>query len=600
MRTMRKFLVVVVVLLATAIGVVYWLLADPNRFKGEITELVARETGLALELRGDLGWRLWPPVRLVAEDIAADWQTPGESPLVHIESLELDADLLPLITGDKRLNVSGVNITGLTATLVERAGKANWSPPGAAKREAPPVPVGAAPADESAAWAVDVVTLRDSRIDYDIDGELTRLDIDEIIVANVAPGATSPTKATLRVTTGERTIDVDARADVTTATSAVRIENGELEATLTPPSIPVSATFSATYDLDRERLAVEFDAGIETFTIPTEGEPVALGAGGFAAVAFAAPAIANDPSLDEPILPLEAIRAVDWNGELRIARLDYGGTIFPNAKITTANTGGRMTGTLELPQFFGGSATSDWSVDARRTPKWHVAPALERIDSKAFLEFLQERHEWAALFLGSSDLSMTGNTQRELITSMKGKTSFDGGQGKLDIKGIRDVALAIAARAGGTERIAAWPEVLDYKRFTGNWDVDGTSHRLNLLLDNLAIDLNGTLDPITEALDMAVGVTVQDIAEYRSFEVDPLLMGLSLPIRCQGTVSEPRCKADEEGTKKLVAQVLSGKNPELKAKVDKAIDEKVPEQYRDAARSLLDMLGKGQQKQSDQ
>lgn len=594
---MRKFLVVLVVLLAAAIGVLYWLLADPNRFKGEISELVQRETGLVLELRGDLGWRLWPPVRLVAADIAADWQAPGEAPLVHIDNLELDADLLPLITGERRLSVSGVTIEGLRANLIERAGKANWTPPGATTRKPPPVPVGAAPEDESAAWAVDVVTLRDSRIDYDIDGELTRLDIDEIIVANVAPGATSPTKANVTITTGERTVAVDVRADVTAASDAVRIEHGELEATLTPPAMPVTATFSATYDLTRERLAVEFDAAIDEFTIPTEAEPIALGAGGFAAVAFAAPAMTNDSSLDEPILPLEAIRAVDWDGVVRIARLDYGGTIFPNAKITTANSGGRMNGKLELPQVFGGSATSDWSIDARRTPKWHLAPKLERIDSKALLEFLQERHEWVALFLGSSDLTMTGNTERELITSMKGKTTFDGGQGKLDIKGIRDIALAIAARVGGTERIAAWPEVLDYKRFTGNWDVDGTSHRLNVLLDNLAIDLEGTLDPITEALDMAVGVTVQDTAEYRSFEVDPLLMGLSLPIRCQGSVSEPRCKADEEGTKKLVAQVLSGKNPELKAKVDKAIDEKVPEEYRDAARSLLDMLGKGKQHQ---
>jgi len=43
----------------------------------------------------------------------------------------------------------------------------------------------------------------------------------------------------------------------------------------------------------------------------------------------------------------------------------------------------------------------------------------------------------------------------------------------------------------------------------------------------------------------------------------------------------------------LVADALSGKNPEAKKKLDKAIDEKVPEQYRDAARSLLEMLNKG-------
>ncbi len=44
-----------------------------------------------------------------------------------------------------------------------------------------------------------------------------------------------------------------------------------------------------------------------------------------------------------------------------------------------------------------------------------------------------------------------------------------------------------------------------------------------------------------------------------------------------------------------MADALSGKNPEAKKRLDKAIDEKVPEQYRDAARSLLEMLNKGKQ-----
>jgi hypothetical protein len=70
-----------------------------------------------------------------------------------------------------------------------------------------------------------------------------------------------------------------------------------------------------------------------------------------------------------------------------------------------------------------------------------------------------------------------------------------------------------------------------------------------------------------------------------------------LPIRCRGSLDAPKCSADEAGTRKLLTQALSGSNPEMKEKLDQAIDEKVPEQYRDAARSLLEMLNKGGEKQ---
>ena len=91
-------------------------------------------------------------------------------------------------------------------------------------------------------------------------------------------------------------------------------------------------------------------------------------------------------------------------------------------------------------------------------------------------------------------------------------------------------------------------------------------------------------------------ITVNDDPKYNSFKVGSSLTGLPLPIRCRGSLAAPKCGADDEGTRQLIADALSGKDPKAKEKLDKAIDEKVPEQYRDAARSLLEMLNKGSQK----
>jgi AsmA protein len=348
-----------------------------------------------------------------------------------------------------------------------------------------------------------------------------------------------------------------------------------------------------------ERTKVTFDVAVSEFAMPadTEGPGVALGGGGFATVAFAASALAADPALDEPILPLEQIRTLDWDGRAVIERLIYDQAVFPNARVTTTNKAGRIRGQVELPEVFGGRANADWGVDATGTPKWTVKPRLERVDSEALLAFLEQKYTWAALLLGNSDLAMTGNTARELTSSLRGKTNFDGGQGRLDISQIREQALAIATLAGGADRVAAWPEILNYKRFTGTWNVDGFQHDLNVLLDNLSLVLDGTFDPFTEAFDMAMVVTVLEGTEYQSFNIDPLLMGVELPIRCSGTFAAPSCKADEDGVKNLLAKALSGKSPELEKKLDKAVEEKVPEQYKETARSLLDMLKQGSQKQ---
>jgi uncharacterized protein involved in outer membrane biogenesis len=346
-----------------------------------------------------------------------------------------------------------------------------------------------------------------------------------------------------------------------------------------------------------DKSSVTFDLATDRFVVPSSKTAVAtLGGGSFAVLAFAAPSVAFDPSIDEPLLPIELIHKTDWNGKLSIGQLVYEGATFDRASIVSTNDSGAIDANVDLPAFFGGTAATTLKIDAHgATPQWDLAPKLHHVDSQALLAWLDAKYDWIAFFMAGSDLKLRGNTRRDLIASLNGHTTFDGGQGMINITEIKNAALAVAKLAGGTDKVNAWPDRLKYQRFTGNWDANGTEHVIDVALDNLTFKAKGKLDTLADDMDLRATVTVNDDPKYQSFKVSSSLTGLALPIRCKGSLASPKCGADDEGTRQLVADALSGKNPEAKKKLDRAIDEKVPEQYRDAARSLLEMLNKGKQ-----
>ncbi len=160
---MRKILLsivgVIAVLVVVVGGLLAWVLGNPNQFKPELTALIEDQTGLKIRIDGDLAWRLWPPVQLLAAGVSADWDDPDQAPLLQVAELRLDADLLPLLSAKPKLKVDGVVIDGLHANLIQTGDTANWTPPGYSDVP-PPVPV-PPPSDATTPtnWEIGGITL---------------------------------------------------------------------------------------------------------------------------------------------------------------------------------------------------------------------------------------------------------------------------------------------------------------------------------------------------------------------------------------------------------------------------------------------------------
>jgi hypothetical protein len=303
------------------------------------------------------------------------------------------------------------------------------------------------------------------------------------------------------------------------------------------------------------------------------------------------------PAHADDLLPVDLLRSYRWNGACLLDWIVLRDRRFEQVTVTIENDAGDSRTRLEAPQFFGGEAELDWHVDARATPlRWRVTPTLSGVDSQALLLWLDQQLQWAAPLAYGGELTFSGNHPQALLASASGETRFDGGTGTIDIAMIKARLLELADQFNERERIARWPDVWAYQRMVGDWRIDGARHELDLALDNLAVTAAGDYDPADDALDMAVELTFGDDPDLPIFELNPLLYDLPIPLRCRGSLAEPDCRLDGDAARRIVAQALAGgENNAMRATLEQKIDEQVPEQYRDAARALLEMLSGGSQ-----
>lgn len=306
--------------------------------------------------------------------------------------------------------------------------------------------------------------------------------------------------------------------------------------------------------------------------------------------------------IDAPdaIIPTAIWRSVDWDGNCVLERLLLEDQTFENVRIELANEGGASATNVEIPRFFGGSAIAQIDIDAAATPvRWRIEPDLHEVDSQALMGWLDQRLEWVAPLAYGGAVTMTGNTERELVASIRGKTAFNGGKGRIDVTRIKQPLLALATLIREDEHIQKWPEIWQYERLIGEWDVDGTAHTIALALDNLTAAIEGDYDPLSDALDMRIDILFEDNPGMHSFDMSPLLVGLPIPMRCTGSLEAPKCRVDDKAAQRIVTTALAGQQgDELKAKLNDKIDKEVPEEYRDAAKDLLDIFSRSLQQKS--
>lgn len=300
------------------------------------------------------------------------------------------------------------------------------------------------------------------------------------------------------------------------------------------------------------------------------------------------------PASTEDLLPVATLLSYDLIGDCLWHSVIYDDATFHNINTKIKNIGDDLNILVEVAEFFGGSMITEVDVDLGSQPiRWHVLPELTEVDSKRLLKWRNQAIDWTALFAMHSEVSFTGNSLAALYTSITANSKIDGGSGQINVAGLKKQLQAIALLTRKSQSVADWPDVWNYQEMVGNWQTRGQQQTFDFVLDHVAVDGKGTYDYAADRVDMLAHVTVGAPPAGSPYRVNSILQDTPLPFRCHGPTQDIKCRLDESATKRLVAGALRGDDKSgLRRKLEQKIEEKVPEKYRQAAKGLLDILGR--------
>ncbi len=123
MKLVGKILIAFIALIISAV-LALTLLVDPNRFKPRIED-IAKEQGIALQMKGDIGWAFWPSIGVAVNQVSIAALDSPTNPIADIQQASLMLALIPLLSGQFEVDHIAVDAAKIDL-VVDENGKGNW------------------------------------------------------------------------------------------------------------------------------------------------------------------------------------------------------------------------------------------------------------------------------------------------------------------------------------------------------------------------------------------------------------------------------------------------------------------------------------------
>ena len=209
----------VLLLLIVAAGFVLTHFFDPNDYKDEIRQLARDKANLELNLKGDIGWSLFPWLGLELHEASVATLNKPTEPFADLQMLGLSVRVLPLLR--REVQMSDVRVEGLNLTLNrDENGHGNWEDIGKPLPASTPVtstetaPGTSAPVEGEAKPAaaerplkldIDSLTVNNARVQYNDarSGQSFSAESIQLSTEAVHDGVNIPLKLTAFLSSGQ-------------------------------------------------------------------------------------------------------------------------------------------------------------------------------------------------------------------------------------------------------------------------------------------------------------------------------------------------------------------------------------------------------------
>lgn len=351
--------------------------------------------------------------------------------------------------------------------------------------------------------------------------------------------------------------------------NAQRLGLGSLDARLDDSQL--TGTFAIT---DFDTLAMQFDLQVNQLNVDRYHSPVA---------ARARPETGTSAATRPVELPLALLRALDMQGTLRVAQATFAGVQFNGLRVGLEAAHGRLHLAPLEAGLYGGQYRGDISVDATALPRVSFNERITGVDFARLAKDWLDTNKLSGR--GSLGLKATasGKDSDALLRTLTGSLSLNVESGAYEGKDILyEIRRARALLKKEPRPVRTGPERTTFSQLSATGTVNQgvlTSNDLVAATQVMRATGKGSVNLVAGQIDYRLDVALLRAAEGRELPNDLAdTVGLVVPVRITGPLSDPVIRPDVEALIKAAAQQ---KFEEKKQELEQRLREKLGETLKD-------------------
>lgn len=293
-------------------------------------------------------------------------------------------------------------------------------------------------------------------------------------------------------------------------------------------------------------------------------------------------------------LPIELLQSMNIQGVHRIDSLAIGGLQLGAINANLNVQDGLLNFDLRPVPFYEGQISTTVNYDTRPNPASLTSISSVRNVNVAGLASALPMTRFATGRLNVESVhTLYGRTVNQLLDSVSGTTSFSLDDNSIDISIVKQLfsSISVLSPAGTGDAAQQWPDNVRFSSLAGHLILNqglAANQQFQVTLDNVEIAANGGVERDNSRFHYDATLTVFGEPAPQTIAVAPLYQGVGWPVVCEGRFSAAPsefCGPDFSRVRELFEQIA---RDEVQRRAQEAIQERVPEELQDAARSLLD------------